>query len=71
MLTPKDRNDVQGVLGIINYMAKFIPNLSNMTELLRKLLQNKTRWHCEERHNQVVKEIKTLLKSKNIWPTLM
>ena len=61
MATSNSRKDIQRLLGMINYVAKFIPNLSNITKPQIELLQKKKQWHWEERYNQAVKEIKTLL----------
>ena len=35
MPKPEDKKDVQRVLGLINYVGKFIPNLSELTAPLR------------------------------------
>ena len=67
MPTSNNRKDIQRLLGMINYVAKFIPNLSNITEPLRELLQKETHWQWEKRYNQTVKQIKTLLKSRKCF----
>lgn len=36
---PKNKKDLQKILGMINYLRKFIPNLSEKTVLLRELLK--------------------------------
>ena len=38
MPTPSDKKAVQRVLGMITYLAKFLPNLSDVTEPLGRLL---------------------------------
>ena len=38
MPTPKDQSDLQRILGLVTYMSIFIPNMSNMTSVLRSLL---------------------------------
>ena len=38
MLPPEDKKGIQRLLGITNYLAKFIPNYSEKTTVLRGLL---------------------------------
>lgn len=35
----QDKNDLQRALGLVNYLGKFIPNLSANTRTLRSLLE--------------------------------
>ena len=35
MPKPEDKKDVQRLLGLINYVGKFIPNLSKLTATMR------------------------------------
>ena len=39
MTAPKDKQQLQSFLGMVNYMGTFIPNLSHHTELLRAMLK--------------------------------
>ena len=39
MPIPKDQSDLQRILGLVTYMYRFIPNMSNMTSVLRSLLE--------------------------------
>lgn len=41
---PKCKEDLQRFLGMITYLAKFTPHLSNLTHLLRQLLKKDTEW---------------------------
>ncbi|XP_072936215.1 uncharacterized protein [Epargyreus clarus] len=40
--TPKTVEELQSFLGLVNYINKWLPNLSTMTESLKKLLRNKS-----------------------------
>lgn len=42
MPEPQDKSAVQRFLGMLQYLAKFIPNLSEVTAPLRKLLEGET-----------------------------
>ncbi|GBN42352.1 Transposon Ty3-I Gag-Pol polyprotein, partial [Araneus ventricosus] len=48
--TPKNKAELQRFLGIITFLGKFIPNLSNRTGILRKLLGKNTEfvWSANE-----------------------
>ena len=50
-------NDVKGLkrfLGMVNYLVKFLPLLSDMTEPLRRLQDKETEWCWLEQHRLVV-----------------
>lgn len=48
--TPTNKTELQKLLGMITYLDKCIPNMSDLTETLRKLLRKniKFRWDCEQ-----------------------
>ena len=46
--TPTDRAGVYRLMGMVNYVSKFVPNLSSLSEPLRVLLCNETQWHWEK-----------------------
>ena len=54
-------------MGMIQYLAKFIPNLSEVSAPLRKLLENDTAWHWEEEQKQSYEQLKKLVTNA---PTL-
>lgn len=41
---PKNRKKLKAFLGIINFVSRFIPNMSVTTALLRELLKKDTAW---------------------------
>ena len=61
MPEPKDKQAIQRFLGMMNYVAKFIPNLSEVAKPLRVLLSKETAWHWDESHRAAFKELKRLL----------
>lgn len=63
MKTPTNVKEVQRLLGMINYVGKFVKNLSQLTEPLRKLLHKETAWHWEAEQEEAVKNIKIAMKS--------
>lgn len=60
---PETRVQLQRVLGMVTYLAKFIPNLSSITEPLRKLLVKGTEWVWHVEQEQSFQEIKQLMVS--------
>ena len=61
MLRPTDKSGVQRLLGMINYVSKFIPNMSDLTAPLRQLLHQDVEWHWEEQQEASFKAIKESL----------
>ena len=64
MPKPEDKKDVQRLLGLINYVGKFIPNLSELTAPLRELLVKNKPWQWGKSQNQSFERTKELLISK-------
>ena len=58
---PSNVKDLQRFLGSVNYLAKFIPNLSDKTESLRKLLQKEIMWSFEDNHKKEVDLLKHVI----------
>ena len=49
-------NAVQRFLGFVNYLAKFLPKLSDACEPLRRLTDKDIRWHWENIIRKLLKE---------------
>ena len=52
---------VQSILRMINYVAKFLQNLSEATSPLRELLRKDVHWQWEERDERSFQNIKQML----------
>ena len=61
---PEDKKGVQRLLGLVNYVAKFIPNLSEKTVPLKELLAKNMGWCWGEAQ---VEAWKPLRKSRRCW----
>jgi hypothetical protein len=61
MPIPENKEDLQRVLGMVNYLSKFVPNLSVKTKALRGLLQSQVEWIWEDDHSQEWENIKEIL----------
>ena len=58
MPIPEDKEAVQRLLGMINYVGKFIPNLAKVTKPLRELLKKEIDCHKNKTHVEAVNKIK-------------
>lgn len=61
MPTPECKKDVERFLGMVTYLAKFVPNMSQNTEPLRRLTRDEVAWHWEEEHQNTFNNLKTTL----------
>ena len=65
MTVPKDKQQLQSFLGMVNYMVTFIPNLSHHTELLWAMLKKDNMFHWEDQQTQSFQQVKTLIAKAN------
>lgn len=63
MTSPADVQGVQRLLGMINYLARFLPNLADVIEPLRQLTHQDVEWEWTVRHEQALQAIKQLITS--------
>lgn len=58
---PQNKQQLQRLLGMVTYLNKFIPNLSMLTEPLRKLLPKDVEWVWSSDQSEAFNKIKTVL----------
>ena len=63
---PKDIAGVQRILGMITYVGKFVPKLSEITKPLRDLLDKNAEFKITQEHEDALKKIKQILTSNPI-----
>eukprot|EP00794_Sanderia_malayensis_P014552 gene14552-16054_t len=61
MPIPKTKTDLQRFLGMINYLAKFVPNLSQITAPLRNLLKKDIQFCLQKPQFDAIAELKRLV----------
>lgn len=61
MPKPEDVEAVRRVIGFVNYLAKFLPGLSDVMDPLRKLTHLDAEWTWNETHDKAMAEIKALV----------
>ena len=59
MEKPKDVHGVQRIIGMTNYLAKFLSELSDICEPLRKLTRKDMEWHWTDIHDDAYNTIKS------------
>lgn len=60
---PKNKKDLQKILGMVNFFRQFIPNLSELTSSLRMLLKNDVTFMWLPDHTRALEEIKNKIVS--------
>ena len=63
MPLPESKPDLQRFMGMVNYVGKFIPNLSQITAPLRQLLKKDVLFDLQQPQLNAINEIKRLITS--------
>ena len=61
MPEPTDASSLRRYLGMVNYLAKFLPRLTDETEVLRRLLDKDAEWCWLPAHAKAVSRIKAMM----------
>ena len=61
MPRPENPKAVQRLLGTVNYLSRFLPKLSELSEPMRKLTVNDTPWHWETQQEDAYQTILSLM----------
>lgn len=51
---PKNPTDVRSLLGLAQFIARFIPNFATITEPLWTLTKTSTKWHWNNNHEKAL-----------------
>ena len=62
MSAPKNKNELQAFLGIINYLRKFSPGTGDVCDPLRKLTSSKMTWTWNASYQALFNKGKSLIK---------
>lgn len=60
---PDNKTELQRILGMVTYLAKFIPNLSQITQPMRKLLEKDAEWIWTPHQSKSFRDIKDALST--------
>ena len=61
ILSPEDKKGIERMLGIVNYLAKFVPNMSTITKPIRELLRGDVEFQWGEAQEKAFQEVKDVL----------
>lgn len=61
MEEPSNKKELLRFLGLVKYLGKFLPNLSQITAPIRELTKENIIWQWDQVHSDTVKTIKNLL----------
>ena len=61
MTPPTDTEGVQRLNGFVNYLSKFLPQLADVMEPLRRLTRKDTEWTWSEKQDKAFNEVKRLV----------
>ena len=62
LAVPRNKQELQSLLGMFNYLGKFVPNLAAKTQDLRALVKKNAEFVWEETHTQIFEALKAELK---------
>jgi len=63
---PSNKKKLQQILGVINYLRQFIPNLSELSSPFRELLKKNVLWQWTNKHTDILEKIKTLIAEASV-----
>jgi len=66
MPQPTCKIELQRYLGMVNYLGKFVPNLSSKTVALRSLLEEKSEWQWQPEHEEEWKQLNDFLTTEPV-----
>ena len=61
MLQPSSKQELDSVLGFVNYLSKFLPRLSEVAQPLRYMTTTNAKFVWSQRHNRAFLTIKQLV----------
>lgn len=63
---PNNKTELQSLLGMVNFLRVFIPNLSQVISPLRELLKKDVHWCWTEMHSKALNNIKRIVSSEQV-----
>ena len=67
MPTPRNKEELQTFLGLMNYLSQFIPKFADKTHLVRSLLKEDAPWTWEPKHEQSFEDLnREIINAKSL-----
>ncbi|CAC5396000.1 unnamed protein product [Mytilus coruscus] len=64
--SPTTKKELERFLGMVTYIAKFVPNFSSNTAVLRDLLKKDVSFQWDDNHDKAFKDLKTLITNSPV-----
>ena len=61
MPVPEDVQDIQRLVGFVNYLSRYLPSLSDVLEPLRQLTRPEVPWHWTHAQQEALDQVKRLV----------
>ena len=61
---PENAKELKSFQGLVNYAAKFIPDVASLFTPFRDLLKRNSKWYWDAQHDKMFDQIKNLLSTK-------
>ena len=66
IIVPESKQDLRRLLGMVNYLSQYIPNMSEITAPLRSLLRKDVQWFWHDEHQKSLERIQQVLTSNPV-----
>ena len=63
MRQPQNAKELRTFLGFMQYLAKFMPNMADVSSSLRQLLEKEVEWHWEKEQEESFQKLKLMASS--------
>lgn len=61
--SPKDKTELQRIIGSFNYVRRYIPSMANHMHILCELLKSKVEWQWLPKHQETFERLKDIVSS--------
>ncbi len=66
MAKPTEKKELQRFLGMVNFLGKYIKDLSTVSAPLRRLLEKSSQWEWKHEHDRAWEDLKTRISSEPV-----
>ena len=66
MPPPESKQDLPRLLGMLNYLSQYIPNMSEITAPLHRLLKKDIQWYWHNEHQESLEKIPKIVTSSPV-----
>ena len=63
MRQPQNAKELRTFLGFMQYLAKFMPNMADVSSPFRQLLEKEVEWHWEKEQEESFQKLKSMASS--------